>query len=314
MSIPRSAPDHPIVPARLVLGTAQLGMSYGIANRIGQPAQAEATAIVSAAWTHGVRTFDTAPAYGESEAVLGRAFHELAVSARAGVVSKFGPDWLGKGATEIERSLEATLLRLGVSHLSGMLAHDEAMLDAPLPEGLLAAQRRGLVRGIGFSVYSPERALEALEMDACDLIQVPANVFDRRMRDAGVFARAAQLGKTVFVRSVFLQGLVRMPASEVPATIVGARRAVESLHDFCEQRGIARGDFAMAYVRAMAPQAELIVGAESVAQVVENCRSAARQLPAETFAAWEETGPADRVSIYDPRSWSRSISVTPVTK
>ena len=41
---------------RLVLGTAQLGMPYGIANRSGQPDASQARAIVEAAWEAGIRT------------------------------------------------------------------------------------------------------------------------------------------------------------------------------------------------------------------------------------------------------------------
>lgn len=64
---------------RLVLGTAQLGMSYGIANKTGLPDLATATAIVQTAWESGICEFDTAQAYGKSEQVLSQALSELGV-------------------------------------------------------------------------------------------------------------------------------------------------------------------------------------------------------------------------------------------
>jgi len=39
----------------LVLGTAQLGLSYGIANKIGQPDQDVSTAIIREAWNGGIQ-------------------------------------------------------------------------------------------------------------------------------------------------------------------------------------------------------------------------------------------------------------------
>ena len=62
---------------RLVLGTVQLGMPYGIANRLGKPSQEVATSIVRTAWSKGIREFDTAQGYGDSETVLGKACVKL---------------------------------------------------------------------------------------------------------------------------------------------------------------------------------------------------------------------------------------------
>lgn len=49
---------------RVALGTAQLGMAYGVANTAGQPTSEAATGLVATAWGAGVRSFDTAQAYG----------------------------------------------------------------------------------------------------------------------------------------------------------------------------------------------------------------------------------------------------------
>ena len=57
---------------RLALGTVQLGLDYGISNARGRVPEQEAFAILDRAVANGVRLFDTAAAYGNSEAVLGR--------------------------------------------------------------------------------------------------------------------------------------------------------------------------------------------------------------------------------------------------
>jgi len=55
---------------KMVLGTAQFGMDYGIANVSGKPTKKEIFKILLFAWEKGIRNFDTAPGYG-SEKVLG---------------------------------------------------------------------------------------------------------------------------------------------------------------------------------------------------------------------------------------------------
>lgn len=56
---------------RLALGTAQFGMRYGVANRVGQVPAGEARRILERARTAGMDTLDTAAAYGASETLLG---------------------------------------------------------------------------------------------------------------------------------------------------------------------------------------------------------------------------------------------------
>ena len=65
---------------RLVLGTVQLGLDYGIANENGKPTQDQATAIIQKAWDNGIREFDTAQAYVTIENVLGIALKKLGIA------------------------------------------------------------------------------------------------------------------------------------------------------------------------------------------------------------------------------------------
>jgi len=59
----------------LALGTVELGMDYGIAapGHFTRPVETAAIDLVHAALDAGVTFIDTARAYGESEAVLGKA-------------------------------------------------------------------------------------------------------------------------------------------------------------------------------------------------------------------------------------------------
>ena len=75
-----------------VLGTAQIGMIYGVNNTAGIPDFNTVVKIVQEAWTGGVREFDTAQCYGNSERVLGAAFAKLNISEKVRVISKIDPE------------------------------------------------------------------------------------------------------------------------------------------------------------------------------------------------------------------------------
>ncbi len=154
--------------SRLVLGTAQLGMPYGIANSTGKPDFETAVSLIKTAWEHGIREFDTAQAYGESEAVLGRALSSLGISNEARIITKLDPKLEPQQGHNIKRAINRSLERLQIPSLYGLMLHREEWLDY-LNNGLEKTLRDlvldGTVQHLGVSLYTPVKALQALESD-----------------------------------------------------------------------------------------------------------------------------------------------------
>lgn len=260
----------------LILGTAQIGFPYGIANKTGQPNQSEATAIVREAWECGIREFDTAQAYGESEKVLGRALMQLGLSDQAMIITKLNPALNHLDAKVLEMALGESCERLGVKTLSGVMLHKENLLSV-WHKGLAAILSRlvssGVVQKIGVSVYSPARAIEALNTDGIDMVQVPTNILDNRFEKAGVFALARAKKKEIYIRSVFLQGLILMSSDEIPEHLAFARPVVEHIASLAAKLEMSRRDMALGFIRETLPDAKVVVGADLPSQVKENCLS-----------------------------------------
>ena len=181
--------------SKLVLGTAQLGMDYGITNRNGQPDQEEANEIIREAWDGGIRQFDTAQGYGESEAALGKAFNKLGYSDKALVISKFDPKLNHLDKEKMSKALDESLERLCIPSLFGILLHRENLTDLwarGLGHILKDFISQGKVKHIGVSLYSPAWALKAAKIETVEIMQIPANILDRRFERAGVFDLAFQ--------------------------------------------------------------------------------------------------------------------------
>ena len=79
--------DNFRIEDKLVLGTAQFGMDYGIANISGKPTYKQVYAIFELAWKKGIRRFDTAPGYG-SEALLGEFIDAHGIQNEAIILTK----------------------------------------------------------------------------------------------------------------------------------------------------------------------------------------------------------------------------------
>lgn len=289
---------------KIALGTVQLGVPYGIANQTGMPDDSTALEILSAAHEHGYTWLDTAAAYGQSEAVLGRLASKAWKGSQPQIATKIT---LSNDVTP-QAQIAESLQKLARSSVEALLLHNEADVDHPRFGEFAALPSTGLVKMAGVSIYDPKRALQGLEA-GLRCLQVPCNLFDTSSIDAGVFTKAAETGATVFVRSIFLQGLFFLPPDHPRAEgIPGAVEALRFLRDFCHRNAVTPAQLAMAFGASL--QASVIVlGAETAAQVAENAvlaRDAESHI--ELVERWLRERPTIAKSVYTPAQWPAAIS------
>lgn len=290
----------------LILGTAQLGMAYGIANRVGQPGQREAKKIVETALDEGISHFDTAQDYGESEALLGIILNELDAAGKVKITTKLHPDINLLNEKEVIRAVESSMRKLKNPQLYCLMLHRERYLDL-LEKGLNVILEKiigdGYAKHIGISVYSPAAAFAALKALPIDIVQLPANLLDRRFEKSGVFRVAAASGKLIHIRSVFLQGLLLMEAKDVPATMSFTLPVIRRLEEIARETHLTRNALALHYVKIKYPSSNIIFGAESPAQVCENCKIWGSDVANDLIEKIENAFPAVEERILNPTLW-----------
>ncbi|MCL2459738.1 MAG: aldo/keto reductase [Euryarchaeota archaeon] len=167
--------------SKYVLGTAQLGQSYGIANRDGVPDRDRSRAIVMNAWGAGARCFDTAQGYGRSEAVLGQALSDSGISHDTLVITKLRSDHDPSSPEWVASSVMDSLQYLNITSLFGVMLHRYdwiQYLDGTLGDELRQLRDQGLIRYLGISVYTVEEVVTALEHPDVDIVQAPCNLWN----------------------------------------------------------------------------------------------------------------------------------------
>lgn len=261
----------------LVLGTAQLGMPYGIANKDGRPNSNQVVEILNLAVENNVLTWDTAPVYGNSEEVIG---HYISGCKCTPVICTKLPS-LSKSAISkndlstvrafVNHSLQTTLSALGLASIDTYYIHDENDLEfsnGNLLQIFSELKANGLIKRAGISVYTPEIAVSALATEFFDAIQVPYNLFDRRFHPIMVLAKGQ--GMAVHVRSVFLQGLFFLDEESVAQKVPSALPFVAKLHQLAQALNVTTDKLAMGYVKADLNVSHLLVGVEKVSQLQTN--------------------------------------------
>lgn len=291
--------------SELGLGTAQLGLPYGVSNSTGQPPEDEAAAILAGALNSGIRTFDTAPAYGESEELLGRL---LPAGAAVRIVTKTpslaGAEVSEGDCDEVRRSAERSLEHLRRERLDALLVHHGSDLALPGGERLAATltelRGSGLVHRLGASVYDRAELDAARECLPLDLVQLPLNAFDQRLLRDGTLEELEREGVEVHVRSAFLQGLLLMDPAQLPAQLAAAEQPLRRYHEERLRAGVGPLEAALGFVDAAPGVGTILVGTNSVAEL-EQCVAALRGRPgpAMDYAPLAIENP----NLTDPRRW-----------
>jgi len=292
----------------LILGTVQIGMNYGIANATGKPDIKTAREILQAAWDGGIQEFDTAIGYGESEKILGVILHEMGVSSLAQINTKPHGSWNGQDFSEVKKDLEASLKKLHVEQLNTLLFHNEAILESWTPkisDAVNALRDEGKIRNVGVSVYSADAAMRALSNPAIDVVQIPANLLDRRFEKAGILHKAQSLGKALQIRSIFLQGLLFMAPHQLPAHMAFAKRDLADLHHILCESNLTLTAAAIGFVQAEWPGCKILIGAETQKQVLDNLDVATIQISPEIIARIKKQFPDVSEQILNPSLWGK---------
>ena len=225
--------------SKILLGTVQFGMPYGIMNRYGQVPAKEVEDILTTAFNSGIHSLDTSGDYGDSEQIIGTII-------KNNPTLKF--DIYSKNATDdIEYSFNESFNRLN-SIYGYSIHYFKTYNDNPsVWDEMRKLKDCGKVKKVGMSIYSP-RELEVL-LDKgieLDIIQVPSNILDRRFNS--YFEELRKKGVEIHIRSVFLQGLFFKDMDAIPASLEAMKKPITEVQDYCLKRGIAIQDFALNYI------------------------------------------------------------------
>jgi aryl-alcohol dehydrogenase-like predicted oxidoreductase len=193
---------------KLVIGSAQLGMNYGLFNNK-KIDDKEFKKIEKLVLKSKINFIDTAISYGDSENIIGSSkLKNLHIITKIKLPSKKNiqvRDWVFK---EISKSL----YKLKIKKIYGVLIHDyKDLLGKCGKDYLLSLQelkKKKIIKKIGISIYDFHEIKKIWKFWKPDLIQVPFNPLDNRILNSGWVDVLRKFKVKIFARSVFLQGLL----------------------------------------------------------------------------------------------------------
>lgn len=223
---------------RTGLRVSRIGLGSGGPSRLGQAtgrSPEQMLRLVRLARELGVTLFDTAPGYGESEAILGRALageprDELVIATKARPKLRWGP----LAGVRLRRSVEKSLRRLRVETIDLLQFHSvtPGEIDGVLERLMPVAERlreRGSIRFIGLTeAYATDAghvaARRALASGRFDTVMAGIHLLDQSAEEPvfGECTRSDTAGLAMFAVRRILRDQATLRAAVARLAAAGA--------------------------------------------------------------------------------------------
>jgi len=249
----------------------------------------------------GVNSFDTAQAYGSAEEVLGEAIKNNDNFIVSKITSETFRD-------KVNINIEKSLKNLKTKKLFALLLHDSKILkiwNNKDKEKVLNLKQSNKISFFGVSTYSEREFDLAINNSCIDIIQIPFNLFDQRAISKEWFKKAKKANKFIYIRSIYLQGLLLMESKNVLEKMPRAFSYIEKLEKICKDYKISRNKLALSFVENIAKESSILFGCDNLNQAEENINnfnniSRLKKSQIEEIIALFSTVPEN---IYNPCKW-----------
>jgi 1-deoxyxylulose-5-phosphate synthase len=300
--------------SEISLGTAEIGMPYGIAGNGKAPSvpnERDAAALLNRALDLGVNFIDTARAYGESEAIIGRAVRhrrqEFILASK--VLSPHGQDLPAVSVREnTAASVTESLRLLKTDHIDLLMIHcraAEVLPNETVFETLQRLKESGSILRIGASVYGEEAAAAAIEHGGYDCLQIAYSVLDRRP-ESQVLSLAQEKGVGLVARSVLLKGALTSRHHYLPAALANLETSIQRMAALAARERMTLPELAYRYVVNRNPPETALVGTASVDELVQTIEYARSGTLSEDLIAEIRSLPMPDPNDLNPGNWPAS--------
>lgn len=247
---------------KLVLGTAQLDKNYGIKKKRKKISLKEMRDIINYAKNKNINFLDTASSYKNSEKILNKVALE-----GFNVIGKIEKIRDHKNIFNLmKKKVTEASKKLKINSFYAYLIHDEEDLYSQkgqeIFDSLLKIKKKGLIKKIGISIYNFKDLPKIVNKFNLDIIQLPYNLFDRRLENKKLLKLLKKKNIEVHVRSVFLQGLLLNQINSIPKKFYKLKKELIKLENYSKKSKISKLEICTNFVFCKNYIDKVIIGLE----------------------------------------------------
>ncbi len=250
---------------KLILGTVQFGLDYGISNANGKPSKTEVFDILETAKFAGIDTLDTASAYGNAIELIGE-YHKLS-NFKFKIISKFKTN----NINDIKSDLSNDLEKFGIEAFECIMLHHAKDLENNLLKPILQNLKEDkITQKIGISIYN-NSDIETDNLKIIDVVQSPYNLLDNINLRNDYFKLLKQNSIEIHTRSAFLQGLFFLNKQEnLPIRLLPLEKYLTKIKNILTENSLSVESLALNYCFANSNISKVVFGVNSVNELNRN--------------------------------------------
>ena len=257
--------------SKLILGTVQLGLNYGVNNISGKVSSDESTKILIEAFKLGIRTLDTAELYGDAHKVIGD-FHRRYNNMRFKIITKFPKDF---NIQSLKNKVYSYLEDLSVNNIDVLMFHsfESYKFNKNNLDLLVKLKLNGIINHIGVSLYNNEDIESILNDNDISIVQLPFNLLDNNSLRGELMNKLKQKGKIVHTRSAFLQGLFFKNLDDSSTIVQNLLLELNNLNNISKKLNCSIEELALGYCMQQKNIDNVIIGVDSSFQLSSNFKA-----------------------------------------
>lgn len=290
-----------MINSKIILGTVQMGLPYGVNNATGKISGHESREILMKAHASGIQFLDTAEAYGDAHQVIGN-FHRENPGHTFQVITKIPA---AASVSNAAQKVEQYLNDLQVDRLEALMFHsfDSYQKNRSMVSSWTHLREQNLFRHLGVSVYTNQELEVLVREEAVDLIQLPFNLLDNISLRGDLLEEAKINGKIIHTRSAFLQGLFFKAPDDNHTIVLRLKDQLLEIHRIAAEENISMAALALGYCLRQKNIDHVLIGVDSVQQLETNLAAASVRIKAETIERIDHIV-TDNIALLNPSLWN----------
>ena len=244
----------------IIIGTAQLGHNYGIANKNKKIIIKDKIELLNLCYQNDIRIFDTAYAYDKSHKIIGKWIKKNKVFPK---ISTKIPNL--KANKDIESCFYESLEQLNLIKIENLFLHNPIdWHNIKVKNFIINILNKKLVRKFGLSIYEKK---DIIIDPLVKILQIPGNIFNQEILLSEELKEFLSNGGKIQIRSILVQGLLSIDSSLIPPNLEKTKEGISYFQNIAKELNINKVHLAILCINYLLPNAKIIIGIDNTKQI-----------------------------------------------
>jgi len=283
----------------IIIGAAQLGTNYGIANSNKQFKLEERINFLDFAYKNGFISFDTAYNYKNSHKILGQW---ISIKNRKPILYSKIPKIKKIDIKVLTDIFSKMLSELNVTNLDGLFLHNpKDWENIKMQIFINKIIKKKLIKSFGLSIYEEN---QIYLNENIKIIQAPGNIFNQKVINSERLHNFSNNGGEVHIRSIFIQGLIFMNPNNIPTILEELKKPIFYIQNYAKEINIPIANLLLLAVNKIFPKAKLVVGLDDLEQITTLLEIYKNKISDSDLTEIINFGFKNFNKLWDTRSWN----------